>query len=224
MAMMFGVKSQEAADTKLSNGYRLYDWVMRQNGFPAFWGRDLDGSHAVTEAELAYLREKQCKVALVLRDLSEKAVSAVDGTADALRAVETAKEMGVPQNSGIVLFAEIQPDWSVNHNWMISFAEMLYKNGYIPGFIGNTDSSKNFNFDRQCSHFVQATEEEKQFGAVYWATEPREEGEPQGWMPYCPSALTREDMSLWTHGKILFGELATEEVYARDETLLAHLW
>lgn len=31
------------------------------------------------------------------------------------------------------------------------------KNGYTPAFIGHTDSSKNFNFDRQCSHYVQAT-------------------------------------------------------------------
>lgn len=34
----------------------------------------------------------------------------------------------------------------------------------IPGFIGNTDSSKNFNFDRQCSHYVQATHDVGEYG------------------------------------------------------------
>ena len=224
MALIFGVDSTVAANARLTNGYHMYDWVMRMNRFPAFWGRALTGEDAVTADELEYLRGKNCKIALILRDLTEAGVSASDGTADALRAVEAAKALGVPQNGEVALFAEIRPAWSVNHNWMISFAQTLNDNGYRPGFIGNTDSSKNFNFDRQCSHYVQATEETGQFRAVYWATEPKEEGEPEAWAPFCPSALTPEDIGLWRRGVIRFGGREVNETYARGPELLGCMW
>lgn len=148
MAIIFGVDSTTPANKRLTNGYRLYDWVMRQNSFPAFWGRALTGEDRIEEEELAFLREKNCKVALILRDLTEAGVSASDGMEDGLRAVEAAKALGVPDHAGVALFAEIRPEWSVSHNWMLTFAETLVAAGYVPGFIGNTDSSKNFNFDR----------------------------------------------------------------------------
>lgn len=224
MAMIFGVDSTAPANVRLTNGYHMYDWVMRMNRVPAFWGRALTGEDAVSAEELAYLRKKNCKIALILRDLTEAGVSASNGTADALRAVEAAKALGVPQNEGIALFAEIRPEWSVNHNWMISFAQALKANGYRPGFIGNTDSSKNFNFDRQCSHYVQATAEAEQFRAVYWATEPKEDDEPTAWTPFAPSALTPEEIGLWRRGMIRFGDREVNETYAREPALLGCMW
>lgn len=134
-----------------------------------------------------------------------------------MKAVEAAKALGVPQNENVAIFAEIKPEWSVNHNWMISFAQTMANNGYLPGFIGNTDSSQNFNFDRQCSHFVQATKDENRFGAVFMATEPKFEIMPEEWMPYCPSALEPEEMHLWACGKTVFGQMTADDVYAKDE-------
>ena len=102
MALIFGVDSTVAANARLTNGYHMYDWVMRMNRFPAFWGRALTGEDAVTADELEYLRGKNCKIALILRDLTEAGVSASDGTADALRAVEAAKALGCPYHVGII--------------------------------------------------------------------------------------------------------------------------
>ena len=133
------------------------------------------------------------------------------------------KELGVPQNEGIALFAEIKPEWSVNHNWMISFAQVISANGYVPAFIGNTDSSKNFNFDRQCSHFVQATKDVNYFGAVFMATEPKLDSMPEKWEPYRPSALQPEDISLWCCGTTTFDFIGVEDVYAKDDKVLENL-
>jgi len=224
MKTIYGVLSTTPANKRLKNGYTMYNWVMRQKGFPAFWGRDLSGEDAITQEEIDFLRQKDCKIALVLRDLTEVQVSGNNGTADALAAVEAAKSMGVPQNAGIALFVEIDPAWSVNHNWMISFAQTLVANGYTPGFIANTDSSKNFNFDRQCSHYVQATGEVGQFGAVYGATEPKVDSVPTAWEPYCPSALNPEDIGLWVCGTTTFDAEQVDNVYARDEKVLATMW
>ena len=186
--------------------------------------RTLCGEEKITAEEIEFLRSKDCKIGLVIRDLIEKSVSGINGTEDALRAVEAAKEAGVAQNAGITIFAEIKPDWSINHNWMISFAQVISANGYVPGFIANTDSSKNFNFDRQCSHYVQATKDTGYFGAVFGATEPKLDGMPEKWEPYCPSALNPEDILLWVCGATAFDSVSAEDVYAADEKVLAKMW
>ena len=224
MKTVFGVNSVTPINQKLKNGYTMYDWVMRQKGFPAFCLRTLCGEVQITADEIAFLKEKDCKIGLVIRDLTEAQVSSANGTQPALAAVETAKALGVPQNQGIALFAEIKSEWSINHNWMISFAQTVSANGYVPGFIGNTDSSKNFNFDRECGHFVEATSGVGCFGSVYMATEPKLDGTPEDWAPYCPSVLESADISLWCCGTTTFDLIQVEDVYARDEKVLALMW
>ena len=224
MKMIFGVNSATSINKKLKNGYTMYDWVKRQKCFPAFCMRTLCGEESITVEEMEFLKSKNCKVGLVIRSLTETKVSGTYGTEDALKAIAAANKLGVPANAGIALFAEIKPEWSVNHNWMITFAQTISANGYVPGFIGNTDSSKNFNFDRQCSHFVQATKESNHFGAVFMATEPKCKGVPKAWEPYCPSALESEDMQLWSCGTTTFDLIRVEDVYAKDEKVLAKMW
>lgn len=224
MSIIYGADSVMPADTLLTNGYSLYDWVMRKSCFPSFWGRNITGWNRITESEKDFLRQKRCRVALIMRELSESEISQNDGTARAVEAVEAAKSLGVPQNSGIALFAYFNPEWSVNHNWMISYASYVVNNGYIPGFIGNTDSSKNFNFGRQCSHYVQATRSYSQLYAVYWSTEPKYYFDPDIWAPYAPSELLPDDMHLWNYGSIDFHSIHAEKLYARDESVMNCLW
>lgn len=223
MAMIYGADSVFPATTRLNNGYQLFQWVMRRD-VPQFWGRGFLGENAITIEEIDFLHGKGCKIALIVNDLTEKRVSTHNGTADALRAVEAAKALGVPENKGIALFAEIKDDWSVNHNWMITYALTVVANGYIPGFIGNTDSALNFNFDRDCSHYVEATEDVDQYGAVYWATQPKQEGNVNEWAPYCPSVLDPEDMGLWRCDSLGMGNVSANVTYLRDKLLLDCMW
>ena len=224
MKTEFGISSATPINKKLKNGYTMYDWVMRQKGYPSFCMRNISGEDKITSEEIEFLRENNCKIGLVIGDLTEKAVSGVNGVEDALRAIESAKELGVPQNEGIAVFANIKPDWSVNHNWMISFAQTVLDGGYVPGFIGNTDSSINFNFDRQCSHFVEATQDADCFGAVIAASEPKCYDAPEKWEPYCPSQMQPEDIELWICGATEFDSVRVEDVYARDEKVLDRMW
>lgn len=224
MKTKFGVSSATPSNQRLKNGYTLYDWVKRQKCFPAFWGRTLLGENCITREEISFLRDKDCKILLMVRDLSETIVSGISGIDDALRAVEAAQALGVPQNAGIAIVAEFDPEWSINHNWMISFAQFLSANGYVPGFAGNTDSSKNFNFDRQSSHYVQATNHVNLYDAVFLATEPKIDGTPEQWEPFCPSALEPENMHLWACGKTVFDPFAVDDVYCKDEKILDKMW
>ena len=223
MAMIFGADSTFPATTRLSNGYSLFQWVMRRD-VPRFWGRGFLGEDAIAQDEIDHLHEKGCKIALIVNDLTEIDVSTQNGTADAQRAADAAKALGVPANAGIALFADIHDDWSVNHNWMISFAHTLVDNGYVPGFIGNTDSSLNFSFDRDCSHFIEATEDVDHYGAIYGATQPKKEGNVTEWEPFCPSVLTPGEISLWRCGAAGVGDVSANETYMRDESILDHMW
>ena len=183
MKTIFGVNSVTPINKKLKNGHTMYDWVVRKNCYPAFCMRTLTGDNKIIPEEIEFLKAKGCKIGLVFNDLTEKEVSAISGVLSAERAVNAALELGVPVNTGIVLFAEIKPEWSVNHNWMISFASTLKAKGFVAGFIGNTDSSKNFNFDRQTGHFVNATKDMNYLDAIFMATEPRIDNVPKEWLP-----------------------------------------
>ncbi len=224
MSLIYGVESTMPSNTLLTNGYSLFEWVMRKSCYPSFWGRSLTGEGTVTQEEIDFLKSKNCKIALIIRDLTEAEISGNDGTQTAMKAIEAAKAMGVPQNAGTALFAYIKPDWSVNHNWMMSFAANLVNNGYIPGFIGNTDSSKNFNFDRQCSHYVQATRNANQFNALYWSAEPKYDFDPEAWAPYAPSELLPNDMHLWSYGTIDFHDIHVNKIYAQSESAADHFY
>ncbi len=225
MKMMYGVLSATPINKRLKNGYHLYDWVMRRKCFPDFCMRAISGEGAITAAEIEFLRSKDCKIGLVATDLTEAAVSTANGIEDAVRAVESAKRLGAPQDEGIAIFAHILPDWSVNYNWMSSFARTIHDNGYVPGFIGNTDSSKNCSFDRQYSRFVQTTKDEDSFGAILMATEPKRDGfPPEDWAPYCPSVLQPSDVHLWACGKTKFDDIAVDDVYVKDDNVLNFMW
>lgn len=224
MKTFFGVSSDTPSNKRLKNGYTLYDWVMRQKGFPLFWGRTISGENAIDEEEIRFLRDKDCKVLLVVRELTEREVSATSGFDSAKRAIKALEALNITSNQEVAIIAEIKPEWSVNHNWMISFAQIISSHGFIPGFIGNTDSSKNFNFDRQCSHYVQATQDTEQYGAIYCATEPKCDGAPEEWLPFCPSALEPENMQLWACGETKFGNIKVDDIYAKDSKILEKMF
>lgn len=217
--MIFGAKSKAPANTKLTNGYTLYDWAARQNCFPAFWGRSISGGNKITEEEIEFLKEKDCKIALIFDDLTKYGIAGKNGTPDALRAVEAVKKLGVPEDKEIVILAEIRDDWNVSTNWILTFAAMIEKKGYIPGFIGNTDSSINFNFNRQCSHDAVS-----ELNALFGATKPEITGDAEEWTPYYPSAMTADRISLWQNKTLELNGVEYHEVYAKDRSILNHMW
>lgn len=182
------------------------------------------GETPLQSEEIDFLRKNKCKIALMLDNLSEVKVSSSDGSDDAIKAIAAATALGVPANNKKVIFANIHADWSINHNWMISFAQTLSSGGYIPGFIGNTDSSLNFNFDRQYSHYIEATQNQKNFNALLGATEPKIYCEPEEWKPYCPSALQPEDIQLWKTDSIIFDASVVDILYAKKLHILNHFW
>lgn len=222
MALIFGVDSKTPANTTLTNGYNLYEWVMRMSCFPSFWGRNINGINSLSAEEIIFLKKKRCKIACMFTDFTEAEISGNSGFKEGIKAVEAAKRLSIPQNLNIALFAEIPSHWSVNHNWMISFAKVLIDNGYVPGFIGNTDSSDNFNFGRQCSHYVQAKDFTSRYVTLYWSAAPKYDFDPDIWASYAPSQLLPHDMHLWQYGSIAFHKIIANKNYMLDKITLKY--
>lgn len=220
MAMIYGADSVVPVNTRLTNGYTLFDWVMRMSCYPSFWGRTLLGDMTVTTDEIEFLHRQKCKVGFIVNNFSETEISSNEDVEKAMLAIKAMDKLGIPRDQGITIFAYINPDWCVNHNWMLSFAYQIAKNGYVPGFIGNTDSSLNFNFGRQCSHYVQANNKYYHIPTVYWATEPKLNFEPSLWVPYAPSQLLPQDMHLWNYGRINFHNICVQKSYMRDKSIM----
>ena len=88
--IIFGVSSTESANKYLTNGYTVYDWVVRQKCFPSFWGRKILGDNVVTKKEIEFLKERNCKLKLIVGDLTEKSVSSSNGYEDASRSIAAA--------------------------------------------------------------------------------------------------------------------------------------
>ena len=226
MELLYGVSGEHPANAKLTNGYDLFSWVMRMGGPPSFWGRNMTGENCLTLEEITLLHKNRCGIALIFNELTETVVSRKNGIKEGIRAAQLAKELGVPQNHEIALFAEIGDNWSINHNWMGSYACAVLENGYIPGFIANTDSSKNFNFGRQCSHYANFMNDIARYSTAYWATEPKLEKTPMDWTPFCPSQFTPNDMDLWRIKKKIEyrDEISVTVNYMRDEIAARFIW
>ena len=216
---VFGVQSDSPANTRLTNGYTLFDWVVRQNCFPAYWGRSVSGKTAITKAEIDFLADRDCGVLLVFDDITAVDVAKKDGTKDAERAISAVEKLGIEGDGQIAIFAEIKDNMNVNHNWMLSFASKLIVNGYMAGFIGNTDSSDNFNFDSEYSHYLRA-------GGigVCISTKPQTNEHVYDWTPYSPSALPVADVAFWRNGKKEFMGISYNTIYSKDASPLENIY
>ena len=65
---IFGVKSDIPANTKLTNGYTLFDWAVRKNEVPSFWTRNISGKNCLSKEEIRFLTSKKCKILLFFND------------------------------------------------------------------------------------------------------------------------------------------------------------
>lgn len=72
----------------------MYDWVTRKTAF-LFLYEDALRYNKITAEEIEYLKRKNCRIALVLNDLTEAEVSSSKGALSALRAAEAAKSGGL---------------------------------------------------------------------------------------------------------------------------------
>lgn len=117
--------------------------VKENYGAPKFWGRYLDESGvsgALTNGEINRLTSEGIKI-LPLWSGILNATGFEEGKLQAERTIEAAKQLNAPEN--IVLFGNIEPNFSIDAAFIEGWYETFAKSKYLPGFYGLFDSGSN---------------------------------------------------------------------------------
>ena len=196
----FGVDTETRVDELLQNNITLFDWIRKNQGFPYFIGRRINGENALTSEEMSYIASNGSKVIPILTAVSEK--SAKDNAKIAITLLDDLKiERNTPG------FVEIDAE-KVTDEFLKDFATEVLSGGNIPGFYVDTDSYNNF--DRLFSRAYQANEELMKQCKI-WALSPEMEEfyetknghneKPDIWGPFAPSCISKEQISFWQYGR-----------------------
>lgn len=115
----------------------LYACVAEEFGKPSVWGRYLgeneDVSAGLTADEVKYLHSYDVKILLIYNHFSD-ATGYDNGTKQAEEAIALAKDLNVPE--GKAIFADIEPSYPVDAQFIKGWFEGINKSTYIPGIYG----------------------------------------------------------------------------------------
>ncbi len=196
----FGVDTETRVDELLQNNITLFDWIRKNQGFPYFIGRRINGENALTSEEMSFISSNGSKTIPILTAVTEK--SAKDNAKIAITLLEDLK---IERNTPV--FVEIDAE-KVTDEFLKEFATEVLSGGYIPGFYVDTDSYNNF--DRLFSRAYQANEELMKQCKI-WALSPEMEEfyetknghneKPDIWGPFAPSCISKEQISFWQYGR-----------------------
>lgn len=196
----FGVDTETRVDELLQNNITLFDWIRKNQGFPYFIGRRINGENALTSEEMSFISSNGSKTIPILTAVTEK--SAKDNAKIAITLLEDLK---IERNTPV--FVEIDAE-KVTDEFLKDFATEVLSSGYIPGFYVDTDSYNNF--DRLFSRAYQANEELMKQCKI-WALSPEMEEfyetknghneKPDIWGPFAPSCISKEQISFWQYGR-----------------------
>lgn len=204
--LLFAVDSQTCSHNMLQNNIDQFEWVLRNKVYPSFWGRNIVGENALTKEEIQFLHNKACKVAAIYYSEDEKETE-IQGVILASKVVLKATELGIP--FGKAIFLDLGYDGVATTVFMREYAKFLLNEGYLPGFIANTDAMSN-RFDLEFSRGLQ-TDRDIFNKCLIWAITPTLEEyddittshiiHPDFWKPYAPSGITRKNIAIWRYGK-----------------------
>ncbi|WP_062106270.1 glycoside hydrolase domain-containing protein [Bacillus niameyensis] len=162
----WGVDSANLTDDK------FYSCVVDHFDKPAVWGRylgDIENvSTALTKDEIKFLHSKDIKI-LVIYNLITDARGYDHGKDHANEAIKMAEQLGVPE--GKAIFADIEPDFQVDAEFIKGWFDEVSKSKYEPGIYGVfSEEQKLF------SVFGAAAEENKDLKnkTILWTAYPQE--------------------------------------------------
>lgn len=165
----------------------LFQCVMRNFGYPRFWGRYLVRvpgiSEGLTIQEISFIRNKGVKILPIYNSFQE-AIGYRQGRAAAENAVFHARELGIPKGSP--LFANVEQFFQIDEKWIQGWTDALGTSGYNNGIYNDPVTG---NFNKAFCNAVKENEKIKRL-TILWSAQP--ELEPSGpqspptYNPYAP--------------------------------------
>lgn len=153
----------------------LFQCVIRNWGYPRFWGRYLVRvpgiSEGLTAQEIASIQSKGVKL-LPIYNSFQGAKGYIQGRTAAVSAVFHARRLGIP--AGVPIFANIERFFQIDAEWIQGWTEEIVTSGYQSG-IYNDPAEGGFN-----RAFCSAVKENEQIKIlnILWSAQP--ESAPSG--------------------------------------------
>ncbi|MFJ8070820.1 glycoside hydrolase domain-containing protein [Peribacillus sp. NPDC096447] len=147
----------------------LFQCVIRNFGYPKFWGRYLlrvpGASEGLTKQEISFIRSKGVKL-LPIYNSFQDAKGYRQGRVAANNAVFNARKLGIPK--GVPLFANVERFFQVDNEWIQGWTEAMFTSGYKSG-IYNDPVVGGFN-----KAFCNAAKENEKVKIqnILWSAEP----------------------------------------------------
>ncbi|MDF2654475.1 MAG: hypothetical protein K0R19_949 [Bacillota bacterium] len=147
----------------------IFQCVIRNLGYPRFWGRYLARipgiSEGLTSQEVFFIHSKGIKI-LPIYNAFQEAKGYLQGIHIAEDAVSYAQTLGIP--IGTPLFANLERHFDIDKEWIIGWTEAIIRSGYESGIYN--DPTKG-NFNRAFCNAVNENEKVKQL-TILWSAEP----------------------------------------------------
>ena len=164
----------------------LFQCVLRNLGYPVFWGRYMvmipRVSEGLTKQEISFIQGKGVKLLLIYNSIQE-AKGYNQGYEAASDAALRAQMLGAPQ--GVPLFANIERFFLIDDEWIQGWTEAIVKSGYRSGFYNDPVTG---GFNKAFCNAVKENEKIKTL-SILWSAEPElEPGDPQYPPVYSPIA------------------------------------
>lgn len=111
--------------------------VKENFGTPEVWGRYLGEKNGVsagiTSDEIKLLHDQEIKILVIWNHFTD-ATGSENGKQQAEEAIQQAQELGIPE--GVAIFADIEPNYPVDSEFIRGWYEAMNESEYIPGIYG----------------------------------------------------------------------------------------
>ncbi|CAM3830198.1 glycoside hydrolase domain-containing protein [Marinicrinis lubricantis] len=199
----------------------FYRCVEQSFGKPAVAGRYLgtkDGvSHGMTAEEVQLLHGKDIKILLIHNHFND-ARGYRNGKDEAREAIENAQKLGVPE--GIALFADIEPDYPVDADFIRGWVEAISPSPYEPGIYGDFSQGSPI-----LSAYNGAVNANPKIGeiTILWAYQPQVGVTTQKSAPdYAPEVPQQSNGWIWQYG--IDSEICNIDTNLIRKEAMAYLW
>ncbi|WP_223702688.1 glycoside hydrolase domain-containing protein [Sutcliffiella deserti] len=199
----------------------FYGCVRDNFGDPVVFGRylgDKEGvSFGLTEDQVALIHGEQDYI-LPIYNMFNDATGFDNGVTQAENAIQLAQEIGIPE--GVALFADIEPNYPVDSEFIRGWYETITSAGYESGIYGIFDPERAL-FDA----YIQANENNSELGEnnIIWTASPNigitTEAEAPDFNPEAP-----EDTLAWGWQYGLDAETCNIDTNLFSSEILEFLW
>ncbi|MDF3000889.1 MAG: hypothetical protein K0Q48_1008 [Bacillota bacterium] len=146
-----------------------FQCVIRNLGYPRFWGRYLTRvsgvSEGLSEQEAFFIHSKGIKI-LPIYNAFREAIGYLRGIEAAEDAVFHAQSLGIP--IGTPLFANIERFFGIDKEWILGWTEAIVRRGYVSGIYNDPVTGE---FNQAFCSAVNQNERVKQL-TILWSAEP----------------------------------------------------